>query len=55
MSNPGEENATPIDSVQQLAATLAAGAKPRADYRIGTEHEKFGFYRAGPRAFQSPP
>jgi glutamate--cysteine ligase len=43
MSNPGEENATPIESVRQLAETLAAGARPRDAYRIGTEHEKFGF------------
>jgi glutamate--cysteine ligase len=47
MSNPGEEDATPIESVAQLAATLADGGKPRAAWRIGTEHEKFGFFRAG--------
>ncbi len=52
MSNPGEEDATPIASEQkaalrQLAAYLAVGGKPRAAWRIGTEHEKFGFYRAG--------
>jgi glutamate--cysteine ligase len=47
MSNPGEEDRTPIASVRQLAEYLAAGGKPRAAYRIGTEHEKFGFYRAG--------
>jgi glutamate--cysteine ligase len=45
MSNPGEEDATPIESVPQLAALLAAGGKPRAQWRIGTEHEKFGFYK----------
>lgn len=55
MSNPGEENATPIESVRQLAEMLAAGAKPRAEWRIGTEHEKFGFYRAGPNASAPPP
>ncbi len=43
MSNPGDQDDTPIESVDQLAAHLAAGAKPRADWRIGTEHEKFGF------------
>ncbi len=43
MSNPGDQDDTPIDSVDQLAAHLAAGAKPRAAWRIGTEHEKFGF------------
>lgn len=43
MSNPGEADATPIASVRDLAAFLAAGAKPESDFRIGTEHEKFGF------------
>jgi glutamate--cysteine ligase len=47
MSNPGEEDATPIAGLAELAGYFAAGAKPRADYRIGTEHEKFGFRRAG--------
>jgi glutamate--cysteine ligase len=56
MSNPGEENATPIESARQLAALLAAGGKPSADWRIGTEHEKFGFYFPGGTApAWSPP
>jgi glutamate--cysteine ligase len=57
MSNPGEEDATPIESVQQLAALLAAGGKPRHAWRIGTEHEKFGFYRPGAAAkpYSAPP
>ncbi|MGZ8417240.1 MAG: glutamate--cysteine ligase [Methyloceanibacter sp.] len=36
-----------ISSGDELAAYLEAGAKPRSDWRIGTEHEKFGFYRHG--------
>ncbi|MEO8530550.1 MAG: glutamate-cysteine ligase family protein, partial [Deltaproteobacteria bacterium] len=32
-----------IEHPDQLAEHLAAGVKPRADWRIGTEHEKFGF------------
>ncbi len=40
-------DSTPIDSPSQLAATLEVGCKPREDWRIGTEHEKFGFYRDG--------
>ncbi len=52
MSNPSEADATPIASVQQLAATLAAGGKPKAEWRIGTEHEKFGFLRP---SYRSPP
>lgn len=43
MSNPGEGDATPITSIRQLAEYIAAGCKPRAQWRIGTEHEKFGF------------
>ncbi len=45
MSNPGESDPTPITSVRQLADWFAAGSKPRARWRIGTEHEKFGFRR----------
>ena len=45
MSNPGEEDATPIENARQLADAFAAGGKPRAEWRIGTEHEKFGFSR----------
>ncbi len=47
MSNPGEEDATPIGDTRELAAYFAAGAKPASEFRIGTEHEKFGFRRAG--------
>ena len=43
MSNPGDADATPITSVQQLADHIAAGCKPMERFRIGTEHEKFGF------------
>jgi glutamate--cysteine ligase len=55
MSNPGEEDTTPIVSVRQLAEYVAAGAKPRAQWRIGTEHEKFGFARDPARHFAPPP
>ena len=43
MSNPGDADTTPITSVRQLAEYLAVGCKPRERFRIGTEHEKFGF------------
>ena len=43
MSNPGEADDTHVVSVQQLADHIAAGCKPASQYRIGTEHEKFGF------------
>ena len=45
MSNPGEADLTPITSRRQLAEWFATGSKPRAQWRIGTEHEKFGFRR----------
>ncbi len=43
MSNPGDTDDTAIGSIQQLADHIAAGCKPRSEWRIGTEHEKFGF------------
>ncbi len=43
MSNPGDADETPLTSVRQMADYLAAGCKPPAQFRIGTEHEKFGF------------
>ncbi|MBY0337364.1 MAG: glutamate--cysteine ligase [Acetobacteraceae bacterium] len=46
MSNPGQADPTPFTHARQLAEWFAAGCKPRADWRIGTEHEKFGFRRA---------
>jgi len=33
----------PIERPDQLAEYLAAGCKPKDDWRIGTEHEKFGY------------
>ncbi|NUS60510.1 MAG: glutamate--cysteine ligase, partial [Lysobacter sp.] len=33
----------PITDRRELVEYLASGNKPRADWRIGTEHEKFGF------------
>jgi glutamate--cysteine ligase len=33
-----------IENKTQLVEHIASGAKPKADWRIGTEHEKFGFY-----------
>ncbi|MBF0283764.1 MAG: glutamate--cysteine ligase [Magnetococcales bacterium] len=35
----------PIASLDPLVAYLAEGGKPRAQWRVGTEHEKFGFRR----------
>jgi len=46
MSNPGDSDDTPLTSLRQMADYLAAGCKPKDEFRIGTEHEKFGFRRA---------
>ncbi len=47
MSVPAAANAEPITDKSQLVAHLQAGCKPEADWRIGTEHEKFAFRKAG--------
>ena len=33
----------PIENFDQLAEYLSDGCKPKEDWRIGTEHEKFGY------------
>ncbi|GHA78624.1 glutamate--cysteine ligase [Cognatilysobacter bugurensis] len=43
MSGPSQVNDVPIESRAQLVEYLASGVRPRDDWRIGTEHEKFGF------------
>lgn len=42
MSIP-QQGGGPIESRDDLASYLASGCKPREDWRIGTEHEKFGY------------
>ncbi|MFN0262599.1 glutamate--cysteine ligase [Tepidamorphus sp. 3E244] len=37
------DDLTPIESRDDLISELSAGCKPREAFRIGTEHEKFGF------------
>jgi len=43
VSIPSAVKSIPITGRQQLVDYLAAGEKPREAWRIGTEHEKFGF------------
>ena len=43
MSIPAASNAEPVQSRAQLVENIAQGCKPVADWRIGTEHEKFAF------------
>ena len=40
---------TPIETRDELVAWFAAGEKPREQFRVGTEHEKFAFTVAGHR------
>ena len=42
MSIP-QSGGAPIERHEQLAEYLASGCKPPEDWRIGTEHEKFGY------------
>ncbi len=43
----GEKQMPIIESRDELVTYIEQGEKPRADWRIGTEHEKFPFYREG--------
>jgi glutamate--cysteine ligase len=43
LSSPSHVADTPITRHSQLVEYIASGEKPRGDWRIGTEHEKFGF------------
>ncbi len=46
MSGPtpdSDEARTPIETKIQLIEALSSGSKPKAEWRIGTEHEKFAF------------
>ncbi|MEO0612420.1 MAG: glutamate--cysteine ligase [Pseudomonadota bacterium] len=44
-SGTGNPDSPMIESTAQLAAYLAQGCKPKDQWRIGTEHEKFVFCR----------
>ena len=44
-----DDNAPRIQSKAELVEWLEAGCKPKEDWRIGTEHEKFGFIKEGLR------
>jgi glutamate--cysteine ligase len=61
MSGPVASGGARITDRRQLVEYLAAGSKPAAEWRIGTEHEKFVFRRddlspapyAGPRGIEA--
>ena len=43
MSAPPQATGEPVTSKDDLVAYVEAGCKPPADWRIGTEHEKFAY------------
>ncbi len=52
MSGPTPDNEAaraPIENRAQLTSYFTEGFKPKADWRIGTEHEKFPFYKSNNR------
>ena len=44
MSGPSQVQDVPIESRAQLIEFFASGIRPREAWKIGTEHEKFGYY-----------
>ena len=44
-----DESAPRIESKAEMVEWMEAGCTPKADWKIGTEHEKFGFIRDGLR------
>ena len=44
-----DESAPRIESKAEMVEWMEAGCTPKADWRIGTEHEKFGFIKKGLR------
>ena len=49
-------DSTPVENTDDLSAVLASGCKPKEGFRIGTEHEKFGFNRSdlSPIPYEGP-
>ncbi len=43
MSGPPRPGGSPVTDKRELVEYIAAGGTPREEWRIGTEHEKFGF------------
>ena len=58
MSRPSDSNnkGESVSGVGQLVEYLAAGCKPESQWRLGTEHEKFGFTKDDlrPLAYEGP-
>ena len=56
MSAYKKSNKTPIENKTDLIEYLEAGCKPKKDWRVGTEHEKFGYHLAdfSPLSYEGP-
>ena len=54
MSSPSHVADTPITDRDQLVGNIASGEKPKAQWRIGTEHEKFGFRLVSSTTYLAP-
>jgi len=56
MSGPSSATDDVLDNVAALKDWMSAGQKPQSDWRIGTEHEKFGFDKASlnPLPYEGP-
>ena len=56
MSAPPQGKGEPITGKSQLVEYIEAGCKPPEDWRIGTEHEKFGYRRSDhkPLPYEGP-
>jgi len=56
MSTVLSEADAPLTTKAELVAYLETGSRPQAEWRIGTEHEKFGFNKAdlGPLPYEGP-
>ena len=56
VSIPSAQNATAVTDRNQLVELLESGCKPREDWRVGTEHEKFAYDATDfrPLAYDAP-
>ena len=56
MSAPPKSRGEPVTAKRQLVEYLEQGNKPKSDWRIGTEHEKFVFDRKNlrPVSYEAP-
>ena len=56
MSGPPRPGGPPVTDKRELVEYIAAGGTPRAGWRIGTEHEKFGFRLSdlAPLSYEGP-